>query len=92
VNRASAAFFERLFNEFQAVKLEITKKPVAFKCFVEGGNIIAMNSDMEAAQVLGAARSFFKTNDAEYSGLPENTPGEEVAPEMIKLCTTHAKR
>ncbi|KAJ7741241.1 hypothetical protein B0H14DRAFT_3608646 [Mycena olivaceomarginata] len=92
VNGASAAFFERLFDEFQAVKLEITKKPVAFKRFVEGGNIIAMNSDMEAAQVLGAARSFFKTNDAEYSGLPENTPGEEVAPEMIKLCTTHAKR
>ncbi|KAJ7847583.1 hypothetical protein B0H14DRAFT_3138465 [Mycena olivaceomarginata] len=92
VNGASAAFFERLFDEFQAVKLEITQKPVAFKRFVEGGNIIAMNSDTEAAQVLGAARSFFKTNDAEYSGLPENTPGEEVAPEMIKLCTTHAKR
>lgn len=51
-----------------------------------------MNSDMEAAQVLGAARSFFKTNDPEYSEINDDTPGEEVAPEIIKLCGTHAKR
>ncbi|KAJ7745306.1 hypothetical protein B0H16DRAFT_976979 [Mycena metata] len=41
VNGASAKFYERLFDEFQAVKLEITGKPIAFKRFVEGGNLIA---------------------------------------------------
>ncbi|KAJ7085596.1 hypothetical protein C8R44DRAFT_893883 [Mycena epipterygia] len=76
----------------KSVKLQLTGKPVAFKCFVAGGNILAMNSDMEAAQVLGAARSFLKMNDPKYSQLSNDTPGEQVAPEIIKLCTTHAKR
>ncbi|KAJ7469936.1 hypothetical protein B0H11DRAFT_2042902 [Mycena galericulata] len=92
VNGASAEFFERLYDEFQSVKLELTGKPVAFKRFVEGGNLLAMNSDMEAAQVLGAARSFLKTSDPDYSGISRDTPGEEVASEFVKLCVTHAKR
>ncbi|KAJ7458041.1 hypothetical protein B0H11DRAFT_2062428, partial [Mycena galericulata] len=92
VNGASAEFFERLYDEFQSVKLELTGKPVAFKRFVEGGNLLAMNSDMEAAQVLGAARSFLKTSDPDYSGISRDTPGEEVASEFVKLCITHAKR
>ncbi|KAJ7724761.1 hypothetical protein B0H16DRAFT_1698535 [Mycena metata] len=92
VNGASAQFYERLFDEFRAVKLELTAKPIAFKRLVKGGNIIAMNSDMEAAQVLGGARSLFKLNDPQHSGLSDQTPPEEFAPEVIKLCTTHAKR
>ncbi|KAJ7752975.1 hypothetical protein B0H16DRAFT_1836147 [Mycena metata] len=92
VNGASAQFYERLFDEFRAVKLELTAKPIAFKRLIKGGNIIAMNSDMEAAQVLGGARSLFKSNDTQHSGLSDNTPAEEFAPEIIKLCTTHAKR
>lgn len=74
------------------MKLELTGKPVAFKRFMKGGNLLAMNSDMEAAQVLGAARSFLKSNDPEYSKLTNDTPAEQVAPEFIKLCVTHAKR
>ncbi|KAF7353417.1 hypothetical protein MSAN_01530800 [Mycena sanguinolenta] len=92
VNQASTDFYERLFDEFQAVKIELTKKPVPFKRFVQGGHILALNSDMEGAQVLGAARSFFKNNDPEVSGLGNDTPPEDVAPEFIKLCVTHAKR
>ncbi|KAJ6613001.1 hypothetical protein B0H10DRAFT_1951806 [Mycena sp. CBHHK59/15] len=82
VNHASTKFFERLYDEFQAVKLELT-------VLRPGGNILAMNSDMEAAQVLGAACYFFKLNDPEYSNLSNDTPGE---PEFVKLCTTHGKR
>ncbi|KAJ6578981.1 hypothetical protein B0H10DRAFT_2235975 [Mycena sp. CBHHK59/15] len=32
VNHASTKFFERLYDEFQAVKLELTGKPVGIKC------------------------------------------------------------
>ncbi|KAJ7087038.1 hypothetical protein C8R43DRAFT_310073 [Mycena crocata] len=93
VNGASTDFFERLYDKFQEVKMDLTNKPVAFKRFVKGGNILAMNSDMEGAQVLGAARSFSKLNkDEEYSKLATDTPPEKVAPEIIKLCTTHGKR
>ncbi|KAJ7204524.1 hypothetical protein C8J57DRAFT_1735048 [Mycena rebaudengoi] len=76
----------------RAVKMELTGTPVAFKRFVPGGNLLAINSDMEGAQVLGAARSFPKSNDADYCKISDDTPAEDVAPEFIKLCTTHAKR
>ncbi|KAJ7174783.1 hypothetical protein C8R46DRAFT_1252853 [Mycena filopes] len=92
VNSASADFFERLYDEFQAVKLKLTGKPLAFKRLVEGGNLLALNSDMEAAQVLGGTRSIMKTNNPAYSGISNDTPAEKVAPEFVKLCTTHAKR
>ncbi|KAJ6606692.1 hypothetical protein B0H10DRAFT_2228608 [Mycena sp. CBHHK59/15] len=93
INGASTDFYESLYDKFQEVKLELTGKPVGFKRFIEGGNILAMNSDMEAAQVLGAARSLSKLNkDEAYSNLAFDTPPEQVAPEIIKLCTTHAKR
>ncbi|KAJ6500282.1 hypothetical protein DFH09DRAFT_1289819 [Mycena vulgaris] len=93
INGTSADFYESLYDKFQEVKLELSGKPVGFKRFIEGGNILAMNSDMEAAQVLGAARSLSKLNkDEAYSNLAFDTPPEQVAPEIIKLCTTHAKR
>ncbi|KAK6978061.1 hypothetical protein R3P38DRAFT_3120609 [Favolaschia claudopus] len=92
VNGASAEFFERLFDELQGMKLDLTGKPFGFKRLVPGGNLIALNSDMDGAQVLGAARSFLKTSDPEFSGISRDTPGEEFAPEIIKLCVTHAKR
>ncbi|KAJ6518461.1 hypothetical protein DFH09DRAFT_1331945 [Mycena vulgaris] len=93
INGASADFYESLYDKFQEVKLELTGKPVGFKRFIEGGNILTMNSDMEAAQVLGAARSLSKLNkDEAYSNLAFDTPPEQVAPEIIKLWTTHAKR
>ncbi|KAJ7078715.1 hypothetical protein B0H15DRAFT_859941 [Mycena belliarum] len=92
VNRASADFFEQLFDEFQSLKLAITEKPLAFKCFVDGGNLLALGADMEAAQVIGATRSLLKTSDPEYSQISKDTPPEEVASEFVKLCHTHAKR
>ncbi|KAJ7105814.1 hypothetical protein C8R44DRAFT_886280 [Mycena epipterygia] len=57
-----------------AIKLQLNGKPAAFKRFVAGGNILAMSSDMEAAQPISSATI---------------RPG---SPEIMKLCTTHAKR
>ncbi|KAJ7022515.1 hypothetical protein C8F04DRAFT_1310756 [Mycena alexandri] len=82
----------RLYNEFRSLKMDLTGEPVVLKRFVEGGNLLAMNSDMEGAQVLGATCSFMKTNNPDYSGISSDTLAEEVAPEITKLCTTHAKR
>ncbi|KAJ7698207.1 hypothetical protein B0H16DRAFT_1903439 [Mycena metata] len=92
VNGASIVFFERLYDEFRSLKVDLTGKPVAFKCFFAGGNLLALNSDMEAAQVLGATLSFMKANNPDYSGISRDTPAERVAPKFIKLCTTHGKR
>ncbi|KAF7324029.1 hypothetical protein MKEN_00625000 [Mycena kentingensis (nom. inval.)] len=96
IDRADTDFFEAVFDELRAVKLKLTGTPIAFKRLVPGGNLIAFNSDMESAQVVAAARSFLKTNHPEHSGIAgdaiTNEFAKRFAPEIVKLCTTHAKR
>ncbi|KAF7377145.1 hypothetical protein MSAN_00133600 [Mycena sanguinolenta] len=91
VNRASTDFFELLFDELQRLKLMLTGKPIPFKKFVCGGNLLVANVDMDPAQVLGLCRSVMKYNDPDYSGIPNDTPPEEIAPLFIKICWRHAK-
>ncbi|KAJ7204582.1 hypothetical protein C8J57DRAFT_382857 [Mycena rebaudengoi] len=91
INRASADFFEILFDEVQKIKKEITGKVLGLKRFVRGGNLLVMNADMEAAQVLGAARSVMKTNDPEYSDIPSDTPASVAATYFVKVCYRHSK-
>ncbi|KAJ7919721.1 hypothetical protein B0H13DRAFT_2428752 [Mycena leptocephala] len=91
INRGSTDFFELLFDELQRVKLMVTGRPMPLKRFVKGGNIHVMNSDMDGAQVLGICRSVMKHNDPEYSGIPNDTPPEQVASEFVKICWRHAK-
>jgi hypothetical protein len=91
INRASTDFFERIFDELQQVKLAVTGKPMPLKRFVPGGNLEVMNADMDGAQILGICRSVMKHNVPEYSGIPNDTPPEQVAPEFVKVCWRHAK-
>jgi hypothetical protein len=52
INRGSANFFEILFDQLQKIKMLITGKVLGLKHF---GNLLVMNGDMEAVQVIGAA-------------------------------------
>ncbi|KAF7333797.1 hypothetical protein MVEN_02336500 [Mycena venus] len=83
INRASTDFFERIFNELQHVKLMVTGKPMPLKRFVPGGNLEVMNADMDGAQILGICRSVMKRNVPEYSGIPNDTPPEQVAKKAV---------
>ncbi|KAJ7455398.1 hypothetical protein FB451DRAFT_1515958, partial [Mycena latifolia] len=91
INRASTDFFEQVFDELQRVKLMVTGKPIPLKKFVPGGNLLVMNSDMDGAQVLGICRSVMKHNVPEYSGIPNDTRPEQVAPHFVKICWRHSK-
>ncbi|KAJ6586660.1 hypothetical protein B0H10DRAFT_2197965 [Mycena sp. CBHHK59/15] len=91
IDGASADFFEELFDELQRVKLMVTGRPIPLKKFVRGGNLIVANVDMDGAQVLRFCRAVMKYNDPEYSGFSNDTPPEEIAPEIIKLCWRHGK-
>ncbi|KAJ7185060.1 hypothetical protein C8R46DRAFT_1343986 [Mycena filopes] len=91
INRASTDFFVVFFDELQRVKLEVTGKPIAFKKLVPGGNLLVMNSDMDAAQILGFTTSAMKLNVPEHSHIPMDTPPQKVAPEIVKICWRHAK-
>ena len=90
-NRSSADAFEMLFDELQRIKKLITGKVLGMKRFVPGGNLLVMNADMEAAQVIGAARSIMKTNVPDYSGIPNDTPATVAATYFVKICYRHAK-
>ncbi|KAJ6615770.1 hypothetical protein B0H10DRAFT_1949652 [Mycena sp. CBHHK59/15] len=77
INRASTDFFELLFDELQHVKLMVTGKPIPLKKFVRGGNLLVTN-------VIGLCHSVMKYNDPKYSGIPNDTPPEQIAPLFIK--------
>ncbi|KAJ6569908.1 hypothetical protein B0H10DRAFT_2238120 [Mycena sp. CBHHK59/15] len=46
---------------------------------------------MDGTQALGFCRAVMKHNVPEYSGIPNDTPPEEIAAEFIKLCWRHGK-
>ncbi|KAJ7893388.1 hypothetical protein B0H14DRAFT_3671887 [Mycena olivaceomarginata] len=91
INRASTVFFEKVFDELRRVKLLVTHKPIPLRPFVPGGNLDVMNADMDGAQILGICRSIMKHNVPEYSGIPNDTPPEQVAQYFVKVCWRHAK-
>ncbi|KAF8144938.1 hypothetical protein K438DRAFT_1992310 [Mycena galopus ATCC 62051] len=86
-NRATTDFYEFMFDELQRIKKAITGKVFGMKRFVPGGNLLVMNAEKEAAQVLGIARSIMKTNDPEYSGIPNDTPASLAATYFVKIST-----
>ena len=91
VNRADRAHYKLLFDELQHAVEVLTKKPMRFQRLTRGGTLLAMNVDLEAAQVLGAGDSFLKTNEPEYSRIETNDPAEMVE-YFTKACHTHVKR
>jgi hypothetical protein len=91
VNKADTDYYTILFDELQEMTLRLTGKPLRFKRLSRDGNLLCMNADMEAAQVLGAARSFMKTNDTAYSKIDITSP-EELLPYFVRVCLTHSKR
>ncbi|KAJ6608908.1 hypothetical protein B0H10DRAFT_2226398 [Mycena sp. CBHHK59/15] len=75
---------------FCEIKIEAMGKDIGFARFMPNGNLLVMNADMEAAQALGAARSFMKTNVPSFSGITTLDP-QIFATFFIKFCSTHAK-
>jgi hypothetical protein len=53
-NKATTEHFVLLFDELQRLTELHTGKPIRFKHFSPDGNILVMNVDMEAAQILAA--------------------------------------
>ncbi|KAJ7451197.1 hypothetical protein B0H11DRAFT_2289039 [Mycena galericulata] len=91
INRSDTKFFERLFDIFRDIKREATGLDIRFARFMPNGNLLVMNADMEAAQTLGAALSFMKTNVPSFSGITTLDP-QVFATFFIKFCGGHAMR
>ncbi|KAJ7938592.1 hypothetical protein B0H13DRAFT_1851541 [Mycena leptocephala] len=74
IDCSDTKFFELLFDVFREIKIEATGKDIGFTRFMPNGNLLVMNADMEAAQALGAARSFLKTNVPSFSNITTLDP------------------
>ena len=91
IDVANTNHYERLFDELQVLTESLTGTPLLFKWFSPGGNLLCMNADMEAAQVLGAGKSILKTYDPNFSNICVDA-AEEFLPYFLRLCYTHLKR
>ncbi|KAJ6541314.1 hypothetical protein B0H10DRAFT_2244909 [Mycena sp. CBHHK59/15] len=59
------AAFKAVWEEVQRLVLKLTRKRLKFKGLHKGGKILGLNSDMEAAPLLGFADAFVATIDLE---------------------------
>jgi hypothetical protein len=91
VDHADCAHYKLLFDKVQFIVQKLMGRRIQFKQLSPGGNILAINVDLEAAQVLGAVDSFLPTNEPEYSGITTNDPAVLVE-YFIKAYHTHIKR
>ncbi|KAJ6615707.1 hypothetical protein B0H10DRAFT_2255264 [Mycena sp. CBHHK59/15] len=65
------AAFKAVWEEVQRLVLKLTRKRLKFKGLHKGGKILGLNSDMEAAPLLGFADAFVATIDLEdVRGIP----------------------
>lgn len=69
----------------------LTNQPIRFKRLTQGGQLLVMNLDLEAAQVLGAGDSFMPTNEPAYSGI-YTSEAVQLVTFFIKACMVHVKR
>ncbi|KAG6825944.1 hypothetical protein H0H92_001763 [Tricholoma furcatifolium] len=90
-NHATTTHFVLLFDELQCLTELHTGFKIRFKRFTPGGNLLVMNADMEAAQILAAGISFLGTNDLLHSGITTEDPKEFVQ-YFVRVCLTHRKR
>jgi hypothetical protein len=90
-NKADRTQYKCLFDEFQHLTKVITGRPLSFKCFSHGGNLLSLNVDLEVAQVQGFGDSFLATNEPEYSGILTKDP-EILVQYVVCACYAHVKR
>ena len=90
INKADTDYYTILFKKLQELMLRLMGKPLQFKRLSPDGNLLCINADMEATQVLGAAQLFIKTNNITYSKIDVLSP-EELLPYFVQVCLTHSK-
>ncbi|KAJ7075945.1 hypothetical protein B0H15DRAFT_956058 [Mycena belliarum] len=74
--------YKSVWEEIQRLVLKLTRKPLKFKGLHKGGKILGLNSDMEAAPLLGFADAFVDTVDLE----------EELLSFVLRVCYSHYNR
>ncbi|KAL0948752.1 hypothetical protein HGRIS_008885 [Hohenbuehelia grisea] len=90
-DQADREQYKTIFEGLQQLVYDLTGRKMLFQRLSEGGNLLTMGVDMEAAQVLGAGDAFLPTNEPEYSKIHTDDP-EEIVQYFVRACATHVSR
>ncbi|KAF8999700.1 hypothetical protein BDQ17DRAFT_1427713 [Cyathus striatus] len=91
-NGQDRKFYKKLFDMLQDIVGDVTSKPMHFKALTPGGNLLCINTDLEAAQSLGFGDSFISTNQLDYSGIPASIDTKSILSYILKSCHVHVKQ
>ncbi|KAF8144511.1 hypothetical protein K438DRAFT_2029147 [Mycena galopus ATCC 62051] len=86
------AAYKTVWEEIQHLVLKLTKKQLKFKGLHKGGKILGLNSDMEAAPLLGFADAFVPTVDLENVRSVVRVDPQELLSFILQLCYSHFNR
>ncbi|KAJ6611331.1 hypothetical protein B0H10DRAFT_2192985 [Mycena sp. CBHHK59/15] len=86
------AAFKAVWEEVQRLVLKLTRKRLKFKGLHKGGKILGLNSDMEAAPLLGFADAFVATIDLEDVRSVVGTDAQKLLPFVLRVCYSHYNR
>ncbi|KAJ7773919.1 hypothetical protein B0H16DRAFT_114703 [Mycena metata] len=86
------ATYKTVWEEIQRLVLKLTKKQLKFKGLHKGGKILGLNSDMEAAPLLGFADAFAPTVDLEHVRSVVVADPQTLLSYVLRICYAHVNR
>ncbi|KAJ7796708.1 hypothetical protein B0H14DRAFT_3157834 [Mycena olivaceomarginata] len=86
------AAYKTVWEEIQRLVLKLTKKQLRFKGLHKGGKILGLNSDMEAAPLLGFGDAFVSTVDIEDVRSAVAGDSQELLSFVLRICYSHLNR
>jgi hypothetical protein len=86
------AAYKTVWEEIQRLVLKLTKKQLKFKGLHKGGKILGLNSDMEAAPLLGFADALVPTVDLEHMRSSVAADPQELLSYVLRICYSHFNR
>ncbi|KAJ6535643.1 hypothetical protein B0H19DRAFT_1241095 [Mycena capillaripes] len=84
--------YKTVWEEVQRLVLKLTRKKLKFKGLHRGGKILGLNSDMEAAPLLGFADAFVGTVDLEDVRSVIGSDPQELLSFVLRICYSHFNR
>ncbi|KAJ8095605.1 hypothetical protein PM082_023011 [Marasmius tenuissimus] len=92
VNSKDRRTYKLIYDGIQRHVEALTDRPLRFYALQKGGNVRAIGTDMELAELQGIGDSLAPLNEPEYSGIPSPASAETVMPVVSRICVTHYKR
>ncbi|KAJ7789731.1 hypothetical protein B0H14DRAFT_3572999 [Mycena olivaceomarginata] len=86
------AAYKTVWEEIQRLVLKLTKKQLKFKGLHKGGKILGLNSDMEAAPLLGFADACGATVDLEHVRPAVLADPQALLSFVLRICYSHFNR